>query len=124
MGRPKKTWTDKDKETFEGLCRIQCTQTEVCEVMGINRRLLARLIEENYPDTPTFGEAFERFSANGRVSLRRRMFAMAEQGDKTMLIYLSKNYLGMSDTGPEKKEQAPKESKLLKFRDVSKVANA
>lgn len=113
-------WTNADRSQFETLCSIFCTRDEVAQVMGVTVPTLKRLIAENYPETPTWESAFDLYSARGKVSLRRKQYQMALEGDRTMLIWLGKNHLGQSDT-PKAETQAPAESKLVKFRDVSKA---
>ena len=98
-GRPRKEWTLGDVEQFTKLCAIFCTKAEVCSVMALDPRTLDRLIAENLPDTPTWAEAFEHYSGSGRAALRRRLFELALTGDRSALIFLAKNYLGMSDNG-------------------------
>ena len=108
-GRKPKVWTDAQRRTFESLCAIMCTQQEVCTILKMDKRTLQKNIAQSYPDYPTWEEAFEVFSANGRASLRRQMFQLAQDGDKTMLIFLAKNCLGMSDYGPVSQSKAADE---------------
>ena len=120
MARPKKEWTEADRAQFRTLCSIQCSRAEIEQVMGVSKGTLDRLLTENFPETPTFAEAFELYSANGKASVRRKMYQMCLEGDRTMLVWWSKNFLGMSDT-PKAEPQTPPESKLVRFRDVSKA---
>ncbi len=99
MGRPMREWSQSDVEQFTKLCAIFCTKGEVCSIMSLDPRTLDRLIAENLPDTPTWSEAFAHYSGAGRAALRRRLFELANTGDRTALIFLAKNYLGMSDSG-------------------------
>ena len=98
-GRPRKTWTDAEVEQFPKLCGIFCTRRECAAIMGIDVRTLDKLIAEHFPDTPTWDEAFAYYSSTGRATLRRKMFELAMDGDKAALIFMAKNYLGMSDGG-------------------------
>ena len=116
----RKEWTAADRSQFETLCSIFCTRDEVAQVMGVTAPTLKRLIAENYPETPTWETAFNLYSARGKVSLRRKQFQMAMEGDRTMQIWLGKNYLGQTDA-PKAEPEAPKTSELVKFRDVSKA---
>lgn len=99
QGRPRKTWSEGDAEQFKKLCAIFCTRAECAAILGMDVRTLDANIAETFPDTPTWGEAFEHFSSAGRATLRRRMFELAVDGDKAALIFMAKNYLGMSDGG-------------------------
>ena len=44
-----------------------------------------------------FCDYIEQKRGSGKASLRRRQWQAAEAGDKTMLIWLGKNWLGQSD---------------------------
>ena len=94
-GRPRIEWDEKDHRTFEGLCAIQSTQREVCSVMNVTDKTLNGLLRRYYK--MTFSDCFKRFSANGIISLRRKQFEVANNGNVTMLIWLGKQYLGQSD---------------------------
>jgi hypothetical protein len=61
----------------------------MCSIDSIENKVKA-----NYGET--FSAVFSRFSAQKKVSLRRAMWKIAvEDLDASMLIYLSKQYLGM-----------------------------
>ena len=127
-GRPPIAWTPDDVERFQKLCAMFCTKAEVCSVMGIgDHRTLDRLIAEHFPDTPTWEEAFEMFSGTGRAHLRRRMFELAMDGDKAAIIFMAKNYLGMSDDGPRESKAGsygkPETGGVAKIVDKSRFAN-
>ena len=126
MARPRKVWTDAEVEQFKKLCAIFCTKAEICSVMNVDNRTLDNLIADNFPDTPTWQEASELFSASGKASLRRMQFQLALDGDKTMLIFLGKNYLGQSDQQKEKEQQKQKAklSTIATSSKFAKVANA
>ena len=62
--------------------------------MGISRVTLNAKLKEHY--NKTFKEVFEEKRTKGFVSLRKAQFKMATENVK-MNIFLSKNYLGMSD---------------------------
>lgn len=113
-GRKPKLWTKEQQTQFEKLCEIFCTRKECAHVLGMDVRTLDKNIAETYPDTPTWEEAFERFSSTGRESLRRKQFELALSGDRTMLIWLGKNVLGQRDD-PKKQEQEPTRGKLVQF---------
>lgn len=104
-----KTWTPEEAEQFKKLCGIFCTKKEICSIMGISdHRTLDSRIKESFPETPTWEEAFDLFSGHGRASLRRKQFELAMNGDKTMLIFLGKNYLAQSDNGLRDEQPKPK----------------
>ena len=84
IGRPKK---ELDKNIIANLSQIGCTQEEIGSVVGISARTLQRryadLVEEN--------------KNIGKASLRKRMWKAALNGNPNMMVWLSKNYLGMKD---------------------------
>lgn len=90
-GRPK---IEIDKEQFEELCKIQCTQAEICAVLGITDKTLTNWCKKTYKKS--FSEIFKEKRAGGFASLRRTQFALAND-NAAMAIFLGKNYLGQSD---------------------------
>ena len=90
-GRPKK---EIDKPTFEGLCKIQCTKDEICNVFDCDEKTLTRWCKETYSEG--FSDVYKKKSATGKASLRRLQFKLAER-NPGMAIFLGKNYLGQSD---------------------------
>jgi AraC-like DNA-binding protein len=84
MGRPNK---DVDEDVIAKLSQIGCTQEEIGAVVGISARTLQR----------RFSDLVEENKNIGKASLRKRMWASALKGNPNMMIWLSKNYLGMKD---------------------------
>lgn len=91
-GRPRK---EIDRITFEKLCEIQCTLTEIAGVLRVSEDTVERWCERTYE--LGFAECFKKFSAAGKTSLRRQQFELAKKGNATMLIWLGKQYLGQTD---------------------------
>lgn len=92
MGRPKK---EIDKTNFEKLCGLQCTLEEIAGFFDCSADTIERWCKREYK--ATFAEAFKRYSAPGKASLRRIQFKLAER-NAAMAIFLGKNYLGQKDT--------------------------
>lgn len=90
-GRPKK---QLDTKTFEKLCEIQCTQIEICNVFNVDHKTLNRWCIDTYGEE--YSQVYEKFSADGKQSLRRAQFKMA-QNNPTMAIWLGKQILGQRD---------------------------
>ena len=84
IGRPKK---ELDKDVIAKLSQIGCTQEEIGSVVGISARTLQR----------RFSDLVEENKNIGKASLRKRMWASALKGNPNMMIWLSKNHLGMKD---------------------------
>jgi len=108
-GRPKIVWDEKQVQLFKSLCHIQCTQAEICEIMAIDNETLVDIInrqlyadvtgkqKNQFSERLDFSAAYKKYSAAGRMSLRRKLFDKAVQGSTPELIFLAKNQLGMSD---------------------------
>ena len=84
IGRPKK---ELDKDVIAKLSQIGCTQEEIGSVVGISARTLQRRYADLVAENKNIGKA----------SLRKRMWASALKGNPNMMIWLSKNHLGMKD---------------------------
>jgi len=83
------------QKQFEGLCELLCTAEEICGVFGVSFPTLNAWCKNNYDDM-TFEEVWKIKSANGKVSLRRAQFRLAES-NAAMAIFLGKNYLDQND---------------------------
>src|SRR3989337_2255761 len=91
-----------DWHALEELCSLQCTETEIAAVVGMERPNLEKKVREKYGIS--FAEYWKQKSAPGRVSLRRMQFKLALGDEKhppnvIMLIWLGKQMLGQSDKG-------------------------
>ena len=96
-GEPKKPGPHKveiDKSLFEGLCRIHCTQGEICDFFGIDDKTMCRWVRDEYG--AEFSEIYAQKRAPGKVSLRRQL-ARQSENVPSIAIFLAKNWLGMSD---------------------------
>ena len=85
-GRPK---TPIDYETVKKLANIQCTQEEIASFLGVSVRTLQRDEE--------FCRIYKIGQDNGRMSLRRMQFKLAER-NPAMAIWLGKQYLNQKDS--------------------------
>lgn len=92
MGRPRK---EVDFVEFEKLCIIHCTEIEIAAWFEMTVDTLAKRIEEHYGQS--FSEVFRDKKAKGRLSLRRKMYQMAMEGNTALTIFMAKNMLGMGD---------------------------
>ena len=86
MGRPKK---ELDEEVIAKLSQIGCTQEEIGSVVGISARTLQR----------RYADIILKNKNIGKSSLRKKLWskAMRGQGNDKLLIWLSKQELGMQD---------------------------
>ena len=85
VGRPK---ANVDVDILKNLASIGCPTYEIASVMNVSARTLKR----------NFAEIIDQYKERGKASLRKKMYDKAVKKDNTMMqIFLSKNYLGMSD---------------------------
>jgi hypothetical protein len=84
-----------DWEQVEKLCQIQCTQEEIASVIGCCLDTLQNRCAKEF--NISFSEFFAQKKLGGKASLRRKQWALAEDGNATMLVWLGKNVLGQTD---------------------------
>lgn len=104
-GRPRK---NIDKTNFEKLCAMMCTQIEICGFFSCSEDTLLSWCKRTY--NKTFEDIYPLLSSNGRISLRRIQFQLAEK-NAAMAIFLGKQYLGQKDN-PSTEEDAETLEKL------------
>ena len=92
IGRPliKIDWEQVDK-----MCGLHCTGEEQASVLGIDYDTLNRACKRE--NGKSFAEYFKQKSASGKMSLRRKQYTSAMDGNTTLLIWLGKNWLGQKD---------------------------
>jgi hypothetical protein len=91
-GRPK---IKIDIVQVKKLCQLHCTGEEIASFLDISYDTLERRLKElGYS---SFLEFFIRFSAEGKISIRRKQFELAMQGNVHMLKQLGTSWLGQSD---------------------------
>jgi hypothetical protein len=91
VGRPIK---EIDKKQFESLCAIQCTIEEICAVLDVDDKTLTKWCKKTY--NKNFSEVFTIKRQNGKASLRRMQWRLAEK-NPSMAIFLGKNFLNQRD---------------------------
>lgn len=91
MGRPR---IEIKAEQFEYLCSIMCTEEDIAGVFQCSVDTICNWCKEHYG--LTFSEVYKNFTAQGKMSLRRFQFKLAER-NPTMAIWLGKQYLGQTD---------------------------
>ena len=92
MGRPRK---EIDHQQFRKLCQIQCTLEEIAAWFECSVDTIERWCKRE--TDKTFAELHRIYSVDGKISLRRNQFKLAEK-NVTMAIWLGKQYLGQKDS--------------------------
>lgn len=92
VGRPE---IKIDKQQFEKLCNMQCTLEEIAGFFNCCDDTINNWCKKEYDDN--FSGVYKKKSMNGKISLRRTQFKIAEKGNASMAIFLGKQYLGQRD---------------------------
>lgn len=82
------------KEHFENLCSLQCTLEEIAGFFKCSTDTIERWCKRTYNEG--FADIYKVYSQNGKISLRRLQFKLAEKS-YAMAIWLGKQYLGQTD---------------------------
>lgn len=114
MGRPV---IEIDVEEFEKLCMIHCTLIEIAGWFRVSEDTIERFCAKQYGTT--FAEISTIKRGIGKLGLRRTMYQKAQGGDNTMLIWLSKNYMGMKDK--QEIEHAGPQGGPIRFQKMTKA---
>lgn len=91
MGRPRKEISEVE---FEKLCTLQCTEEEIAGWFNCSVDTIENWCKRTYGET--FSETYKKYSAGGKLTLRRNMLKLSEKS-AVMAIFLAKNWLGMTD---------------------------
>lgn len=92
VGRPKK---DIDWNEFNKLAYFQCTLWEIACWFECSEDTIERKVQEHFGIN--FAEYIAAFKGKGRVSLRRKGFEMAMEGNAPVWKFLAQNYLDLTD---------------------------
>jgi len=76
-------------ERVAELAEIQCTQEAIALDLGISVRTLQR--------NPEFCRVYGAAQEKGKTLILRKQFELAKKGDRQILIWLGKQYLGQTE---------------------------
>lgn len=80
---------------FDKLCTLQCTLKEIASWFDCSEDTIERRVKEH--SGMKFADYYAQKKGKGKIALRRAMMQNALNGNSTMQIWLSKQYLGMTD---------------------------
>jgi len=86
---------DVSWEQVDSMCGIQCTGEEISAVLGCDYDTLASACKRE--KECSFSDYIAQKRSSGRMSLRRKQYSTAMEGNATMLVWLGKNWLSQSD---------------------------
>lgn len=100
-----------DKNQFEKLCSLFCTEEEIAGFFRVCEDTLLAWIKETYK-VGSFREVYKTYSTNGKIALRRKQMNLASK-DSRMAIFLGKNYLGQEESPSEENDDAKNELETI-----------
>jgi hypothetical protein len=114
-GRPR---VPIDWDEFDACCGLQATLAEIADYFDCSEDTIENRVKEE--KGVTFSEYFAKKRGRGLLSLRRKQFQAAMAGDKTMLVFLGKAWLGQTDrtditTGGQPLPSAPAEVRVYRM---------
>ncbi len=84
-----------DYKKLDAMCAIHCTGEECAAILGVDYDTLNTALKRD--GNKGFSEYFAQKGSNGKMSLRRKQYDLAIEGNSTMLIWLGKQWLGQVD---------------------------
>lgn len=87
--------TQLDWNSFDKLCAMQATLEEISSFFDCSEDTVERCVKRD--KGMGFKEYWTIKSSKGKISLRRKQFEVAMSGDKTLLIWLGKQWLGQTE---------------------------
>lgn len=112
MARPR---AEIDKNQFENLCAMMCTEDEIAGFFGVSVDTLQRWCKRTYDKG--FENIYRDKQARGKIALRRYQMKLAEKSS-IMAIFLGKQYLGQVDK-PEETNVEDKIEVSLQIKDLT-----
>jgi hypothetical protein len=94
LARPKKVI---DENLVKKLAAIHCTMEEIGLIVGCSVDTLER----------RFADIIKLGKSEGKMSLRRKQYELAVNGNTALLIWLGKQLLGQRENFPEESTQQP-----------------
>jgi len=91
-GRPK---ADIDWDIVTKYLQAQCEATGIASILGISVDTLYVRCEKDH--NMTFSAFAQQKKSEGKELLRNKQFELAMSGEKTMLVWLGKQYLEQKD---------------------------
>lgn len=109
MGKRGPTAFSPDWDQVDKMAAIHCTGEEMAGILGVEYKTLERACKRE--KKTKLGEYIKQKASTGKMSLRRKQYTTAMDGNPTMLVWLGKNWLGQKDKSDEEIE-ASKENTL------------
>jgi hypothetical protein len=107
LGRPLREYTPEQIATIKAAASIMCTDREIASLTGIPLRTL----EEH------FRAEIDKNKETGKMSLRRRQWKTADEGNPALQIWLGKQWLGQVDKKEVELSSDPDKPVVVQHQD-------
>lgn len=114
MARPK---ADIDWKRVDELLKAQCGGVGIAGILGIHPDTLYLACQEKFK--MGFSDYSAQKKSEGKELLRDKQFKLALEGDKSMLIWLGKQYLGQKDKNDVTSDDKPLNSGVFEVEIVN-----
>lgn len=112
-----------DRENFEKLCGLMCTLNEIAGWYKCSADTIERWCIKTYD--LTFADCWVRYSADGKVSIRRAQYLLAtEDKNATMLKWLGIQYLDQKDVSKIELVDFPEEALVAEVQRRLKLVKS
>ena len=98
MGKTGRPRTEINADQFRDLCKMQCTLEEIAGFFHCSADTIERWCKRE--EGLTFADAFKKYGADGKITLRRYQLRLAEK-NASMAIWLGKQWLKQRDLPEE-----------------------
>lgn len=92
-GRSRIEFSEQQMLIVEKYAAVAAPNDEIAAALDVS----PSVVDERIAHDPEFKAAIEKGRAKGRLSIRGKQFALAMDGNPTMLIWVGKQMLGQSD---------------------------
>lgn len=116
MARPKSVPDITLEDQVMKLAAINCTWSEIAAVIGLKEHTIRR----------RFAQIYKKGRESGKMSLKRKMYDLAINGNVTMCIWLSKQMLGYTDKVEQNQKVDMTEKQVIEVQwsDENNTQNA
>lgn len=118
MGRPK---ANIDWHKVDNLLKAQCDGVGIAGILGVSPDTLYRACQEEH--NIGFADYSAQRKSEGKELLRAKQFDSAMSGDKTMLVWLGKQYLGQRDKTENENKNTDVQQIIVKSQDEADLIN-
>ena len=94
-GRPRMVLTEEQWRYFDLFCKVGASKEDLAEAMQCDAKTCAAICRRD--KGIELSEYMQKKRGQGRCQLRAKQFEVAMNGDKTLLIWLGKQWLGQAD---------------------------